>query len=86
MTCFRVWNKYSCEGEVLAADEAHDRIEGAGPVLFGGLWIVAKGLEVEAEGEALLWPGEIDEGGAQNAVKHGVGMAEWSGVPGETVE
>ena len=45
------------EGEVFAAEEGDDGFEGGGPVLFGGLWVVAEGFDVEADDEAFLGAG-----------------------------
>lgn len=74
------------EGEVFAADEADDVGEGGGPVFLGRLGVVAEGLDVEAEGEALLRAGEIDQRGAEDAVEHGEWMVERSDVAREPVQ
>ena len=49
------------EGKVFAAQQGDDGVEGGGPVFFGGLRVVAERLDVEADGEALLRAGEVDE-------------------------
>ena len=36
----------------------------------------AEGFDVEADGEALLGAGEVDEGGTDDAVEDGVGVVE----------
>jgi hypothetical protein len=62
--------------EVFAAEEGGGGFEGCGPVVAGGFVVGAEGFDVEGDGEALLWAGEIEEGGADDAVEHGVGMVE----------
>ena len=54
--------------------------------MFGGGLVVAEGFDVEADGEAFLGAGEIDESGADDAVDHGVGVIERGGEAGEAVE
>ena len=46
----------------------------------------AEGFDVEADGEALLGAGEVDEGGADDAVEGGVGVVEGFGAAGEAAE
>lgn len=52
----------------------------------GTLRVGAEGFDVEGDGEAFLGTGEVDHGGADDAVEHGVGVVEGGGAAGETVE
>ena len=52
----------------------------------GGGWVGADGLDVEADGEALLRGGYVEEGGADDAVENGVGVVERFGAADEAVE
>ena len=74
------------KGQVFAAEEDDGGFEGGGPVLFGGGLVVAEGFDVEADGEAFLRAGEIDEGRADDAVDHGVGVIERGGEASEAIE
>ncbi len=47
---------------------------------------MACGFDVEAYGETLLGAGEVDDGGAEDAVEHCVGVVQWSGVASEPVQ
>src|SRR5712692_6935818 len=72
--------------EVLTSQDADDGLQRCGPALFSADCIVAESLDVEAQGEALLRAGEIDECGTQHAVEHRVGMVEWASATGESVK
>ncbi len=45
-----------------------------------------RGFDVEADGEALLGAGEVDQGGTDDAVEGGVGVVEGFGAAGEAAE
>jgi hypothetical protein len=73
-------------GDVFGTEEKDDVFEGGGPVLLRGAGIVAECLDVEGDGEALLWAGEVEERGADDAVEHGVRVIERGGAANEAVE
>jgi hypothetical protein len=54
--------------------------------LLRGAGIVAEGLDVEGDCEALLRAGEVEKGGADDAVEHGVRVIERGGAANEAVE
>lgn len=62
--------------EVAGAQDGGARGEGCGPMFVGGEVIGAHGLDVEGEGEALLRGGEIEQGGANDALGGGKGEIE----------
>ena len=54
--------------------------------MAGGVGVGAEGFDVEGDFEALLWAGEVEECGADDAVEHGVRVIEGGGAADEAVE
>jgi len=73
-------------GRRLTAKECGDVGEGVGPVVPGRLRVVAEGLDVEADGVALLCGSEVREGGTEDKLEHCVWMLEGGGAVGDAVE
>lgn len=55
-------------------------------MLGGRLRVGAQGFDVEGDGEAFLRAGEVEQGRADDAVEHGVGVVERGGAAAEAVE
>ena len=71
--------------EVFASEEGDDGVEGNGPVEMGGLGVGAEGFDVERDAEAFLGWGEVEEGGADDALELGVVVVERGGAANEAV-
>ena len=71
--------------EVFAAEQGGCGFEGGGPVVAGGVGLGAEGFDVEGDGEALLRACEVEDGGADDAVEHRIGMVEGGGATDEAV-
>jgi hypothetical protein len=51
-------------GRILAAEERDHGFERRSPVGWGSVGVRAEGIHIQADGEALLGAGKVDEGGA----------------------
>jgi len=74
------------EGEILAAHQADDSVEGGGPVLLRCGRIVAEGLDIETQRKAFLRAGKIDQRWPKHAVEHGEGLVQRSSVPSKAMQ
>ena len=74
------------EGQLFAAQQRYDCVQSGCPVFFRGACIMAESLDVEADREALLRAGEVNQRGADDAIQHGVGLMQEGGVTTETME
>lgn len=61
-------------------------IECGSPMPVGSLGIGAESFDVEADGEALLRAGKVDQRRADHTVEHGVGMVEGRGAANQAMQ